>query len=263
MDNIKIENLKYKSGNSIKELSLPVAPACNMMCSFCTKNIECMCNGNSIGVIRRTLTPRQGVNYVLDSLKLDGEIYRIRINGPGEPLANTQTYEVLKRLNVATPKLSFAISTNGLDLYDRVDELASLNVDSIDVSFSAYYDETIAVLYSRIIKAGDVINDYRHIKEELLIGQIEGIKKCIDYGMEVNINSMYFPGINDNDMLAIAALCSKLGVNLIKYVSCYPNGKLKNIHVPTLRELEFKKDEISKLLGFISENGSTGVKQVI
>jgi nitrogen fixation protein NifB len=239
--------------NNIKELSLPVAPACNMMCSFCTKNVECLCNGNKKRYVRRPMTPRQAVNYALESIENDLEIKRFVIDGPGESLVNRQTFEVFRRLNKVLPNYEYKVSTNGLILNEKADELNRLNINIVDVSLNAIYEETISVLYSRIILGENVINDFFEIKEILLKGQLEGIKKCVDYGIEVNVNCMFFPGINDNDILAIASICKNIGVNKVKYISCYPSGKLKNIHIPTLKELSIKKEKISKLLESLGE----------
>ncbi|MEN8907308.1 MAG: radical SAM protein [Clostridiales bacterium] len=243
----------YLNKRKYVELSLPVAPTCNMMCSFCTKNIECLCNVDEPKYIRRILTPRQAVKYAIENVTSNKNINTILINGPGEPLANLQTFEVLRRLNKFLPTYFYSISSNGLDLYDKIDLLAELNVNSILVSFNAIYNETISVLYSRIIKNNEIINDSIKIKEELMKGQIEGIKKCIDYGIKLKVRCMFFPGINDNDIISITSICKQLGVEDIEYISCYPSGKLKNIHIPTLKDLEDKKEEVSRLLKSLGE----------
>lgn len=231
-----------------EELALPVAPSCNMMCNFCSKESDCICNGNNPDSLSKPMTPRQAVNWAVASVNKNKKIKVIRISGPGEPLFNNHTFEVLRRLNTELPEYTYSISTNGLQLDEKVEELEKLNVKEVNVSLNSIYNDTAQKLYSRIVKKNQIVAHSAEMAEILLNSQIEGIKHCVKSGIIVNINTIYFPGINHDDIYTIALKCKEWGVNSMCIISCYPNGKFQKQQIPSLAELVHLKQELSRVL---------------
>ncbi len=246
-----------------EELALPVAPACNMMCNFCSKDSDCICNGNSPEYLSKSMTPKQAVDWALSQTNRNKRIKVIKICGPGEPLCNTQTFEVLRRLNIELPEHIYAISTNGLLLEEKVGELARLNVKIVSVAMNAVYIDTMLKLYSRIIKGSSVIVKSQEMADAILGSQIQGMKLCIGMGINVKINAIYFPGINYEDIIAIAKKCRDIGVKSISIISSYPNGKFIRTVMPSIGELAALQQELSKIVrdveikSFIPANAGT------
>ncbi|MCX8131560.1 MAG: radical SAM protein [Clostridia bacterium] len=234
-----------------EELALPVAPACNMMCNFCSRDSDCICNANNPSVLSRVMTPRQAVNWAVSCANKNKSIKVIKISGPGEPLFNKQTFEVLKRLNVHLPNHIFSISTNGLLLKERIDDLLRLNVGMVEVSLNSIYPESSYKLYSRLIKDERIINDKAKIADTLRESQIEGIKLCIKNGIEVKINTIFFPDINRDDIFNISELCRELGVKSMRLIPALPNGKLKAVHTPSLTEMTMLCELFSKKVSIV------------
>ena len=233
-------------GSWFEELVLPVAPACNMMCNFCSKDSDCMANANNPGVLSKVMTPRQAVGWAVSCANKNKRIKVIRISGPGEPLFNRQTFEVLKRLNTELPGHIYAISTNGLLLKDKIDDLIRLNVKTVDVSINSLYAETSGRLYSRIIKDDRIITDRNRISEELLNNQIEGVKACLKNGIEVMVNTVCLLSINGTDVINIGSLCRELGVESMRLISSSPDGKLKGVRIPDMSEMSMFYETLSK-----------------
>lgn len=231
-----------------EELTLPVAPACNMMCNFCSKDSDCVCNGNSPQFLSKPMTPRQAVNWATLSAGRNRRIRVIRISGPGEPLCNHQTFEVLKRLNAEMPDYIFAVSTNGLLLKERAAELARLNVKMVDVAINAAFEETFEKLYARVMKDSNIVINSARIAGLLLESQLEGIRLCTGYGMTVKVNIVYFPGINEEDIQAIALKCREIGVSAIRIISCGSYGKLRRLRIPNIEELVNLQQKLAKIV---------------
>lgn len=231
-----------------EELALPVAPACNMMCNFCSKDCDCICNGNSPEYLSKPMTPKQAVNWAVSSALRNKRIKIIRISGPGEPLCNSQTFEVLKRLNIEMPDGIYSVYTNGLQLDEKADELARLNVKIVTVSVNAVYPSTIMKLYSRLIKNGNVIMKSANMASSLIESQMDGIRKCLANGIPVKVSSIYFPGINKDDIVALAHRCKEMGINSMTLLSCYPNGKFIRAAVPSISELVSLQHELLRII---------------
>lgn len=229
-----------------EELVLPVAPACNMMCNFCSKDSDCISNANNPGVLTRVMTPRQAVGWAVSCAKKNKRIKVIRISGPGEPLFNRQTFEVLKRLNAELPGYIYGVSTNGLLLKEKIDDLVRLNVKMVEVSINSLYAETSGRLYSRIIKDDRIITDRGSISETLLDSQIEGIKACRKNGIEVRVNTVCLLSINGTDVINIGNLCRELGVESLRLISSSPDGKLKGVRIPDMSEMSMFYETLSK-----------------
>ncbi|MCX7708942.1 MAG: radical SAM protein [Clostridia bacterium] len=230
------------------EITLPVAPACNMMCNFCSKDCDCICNGNSPECLSKPMTPKQAVNWAQTSANKNKRLKIIKISGPGEPLCNSQTFEVLRRLNLEMPDSIYSLYTNGLQLDEKADELARLNVRSVTVSVNAIYPSTIMKLYSRLIKNSSVVMKSPQMASILVESQFKGIKKCMDHGIAVKVSSIYFPGINEDDIPAIAYRCREMGIYAMTLLSCYPNGKFVRAAVPSISELVSLQHELSKIV---------------
>ncbi len=245
----QIISLRDEAVNAwFEELVLPVAPSCNMMCNFCSKDSDCICNGNSPEYLSKVMTPRQAVNWAIATVNKNSRIKVIRISGPGEPLCNTHTFEVLRRLNEELPDYIYSISTNGLLLDEKVNELVRMNVKIVNVSLNAVTTDTGLKLYSRIIKNNEIIVNSDQMAEIIFESTVKGIKKCVENGIKVKVNTVYFPGINNMDLMSIASKCKELGVRSLCIISSSPRGKFSGLRTPNLLEMMGLKEELSRIL---------------
>lgn len=245
----QVITLKEEAINAwFEELVLPVAPACNIMCNFCSRDCDCVCNGNSPDNLSKVMTPRQAVNWAVATARRNSRIRSIRISGPGEPLFNNQTFEVLKRLNEELPGYIYSISTNGLLLDEKINDLVKFNVKIVNISINTLRPETIVKLYSRIIKDNEIIVNSDRIAKIICESVISGIRKCTENGIKVKINTIYFPGINDMEPMQIASRCRDMGVQSLCIVSSRPRGKMSGLRMPNLLEIAGLKEELLKII---------------
>jgi nitrogen fixation protein NifB len=133
-------------------MHLAVAPKCNIKCGYCSRRHDCA-NESRPGVTSRILTPVEGIEKVREVMasELLGPIIKvIGIAGPGDPLANEETFETFKMLDEEFPHLIKCMSTNGLLLPESIDRLNDLGLHSLTVTINALDPEVCAKIYSHI-----------------------------------------------------------------------------------------------------------------
>ena len=145
------------------------------------------------------------------------------IAGPGDPLANEETFETLKRLHKEYPNVIKCISTNGLLLPDKIDLLQKYDVGNITVTLNAIDPEIGAKIYQHVDYQGKRYTGLEGAKL-LLSQQLKGIEMAVERKMFVKINTVYIPGINEDHIPAIAKKVGEMGVynfNLIPLIAQY------------------------------------------
>jgi nitrogen fixation protein NifB len=230
------------------EMQLYVAPSCNMLCNFCSKSSDCLLNGNNPSYLSRTMTPGQAVNWAMSAVARDHRHRVIKISGPGEPLCNHQTFEVFKRLQSRLQDYIFGISTNGLLLEEKLDKLLQLDVSMVDLSINAVAPNIISKLYSKLILDGNVISEPDKVVKILRERQMSALEICRKYKLITKINTLYFPGINDNDIVDVAEMCSNYGISSMCLISGYPGGKFIRMRLPSVEEMTGLQKRISAIV---------------
>lgn len=177
-------------------MDIPVARRCNIKCNYCNREYDCP-NDNEDRVSSKVLSPTQTIKKLRNAVTGNSRLTVIGIAGPGEPLANKETFETLKLINRENPHLIKCLSTNGLLLPDKMDELVELGVDALKVTINATDPETASFIYSWIHYKGE---EYTNTDGAsiLLRNQLEGIRLAVKRGIVVQVNFILIPGINEN-----------------------------------------------------------------
>ncbi len=223
-------------------MHLPVAPKCNIQCNFCNRKYDCT-NESRPGVTSEVLTPEQAVEKIRFVKTKVPYLSVIGIAGPGDPLANEETFRTLELVGKEFPELTLCLSTNGLRLPENVDRLKGLGVKFITVTMNAIDPEVGAKLYDFVHYRG---KNY-HGEEAagiLLKNQQEGIKKAADAGMLVKVNSVLVPGVNAHHLPAVAKRAKELGafiVNILPLIPV-PGTKFENLPAPTAKQRKELQD---------------------
>jgi len=126
---------------------LPVAPACNIQCKYCVRKYDCA-NESRPGVTSTVMSPGEAMDRVRLLMERNDRISVIGIAGPGDPLANDPTFDILSAIHREFPELTLCVSTNGLLLTDRLQDLMKCGVRSITITMSAVTAETAEKIYS-------------------------------------------------------------------------------------------------------------------
>ncbi len=201
-------------------MHIPVAPKCNIQCNYCSRKYDC-CNESRPGVTSAVLTPQQASVKIGEVLKKIPELKVIGIAGPGDPLANEETFEVLELIQKTYPELTPCISTNGLALPEYAERLYSLGVRFVTVTINTDSPEIGAKIYSSVLWKG---KNHTGIEgaEILLENQLEGIRKCCEMGMIVKANIVMIPGINTDNIPELVKNLRSLGIYIINILPLIP-----------------------------------------
>lgn len=229
---------------------LPVAPRCNIKCYYCTKTGDCP-NENRPGTASKTLAPWQAVRKLKKLISQNPRICVVGISGPGDPLANDQTFETLKLVHREFPHMLKCISTNGLLLAEKAQELRECGVTTVSVTVNAVNHEIAGYIYGWIYYDGEVVEgpDGAAI---LVRKQLAGIRAADELGLKVKVNSVLIPGINDFHLPAVAASVKKLGASIMNIVPLVPQAEYTGLQPPTPMQLEDARKRSTLIIGQMS-----------
>ena len=221
-------------------IHLPVAPSCNIQCNYCERKFDCV-NESRPGVTSAVLTPQEALDRTQKVLEENDFIKVVGIAGPGDPLDNDETFETFRLVREKYPDVTLCVSTNGLLLADRFDELAALNVETLTVTMNALDPEIQKNIISMVYYNGERYEG-REAAEILIKNQLEGIQKAVGAGMTVKINTVLIPGINDKHIPELAKKMNEMGVYIMNIMPLINQAAFKDITPPTESERKAIQD---------------------
>lgn len=228
-------------------IHLPVAPDCNLQCGYCVRKYDCV-NESRPGVSSTVLTAEEAIERVEAVVERHGDIAAIGIAGPGDPLANEATFETLDLVRRMYPQSILCVSTNGLALADRVNDLVAVGVRSLTVTINAVMPETAAEVYVWV--TGENGERVRGIDAAayLLDRQWEGLRRAVAAGLVVKVNSVLIPGVNDMELPALAHLASEYGAHMHNVLPLIPQNRFKGLTPPTPADIHAMRAECGEYL---------------
>lgn len=232
---------KFNAGR----IHLPVSPGCNIACRFCDRTINDV--EQRPGVTSKIITPDEANTFIDKALEFVPNIKVAGIAGPGDTLATDYAFETFKKIGESHPELLKCMSTNGLLLYERADELIEIGIDTLTVTVNAVDPAIEAKLNEYVIWHGEKI--YGEEGAKILIeNQLKGIKKVADAGVTVKINTVLVPGINDEHIATIAKTVRELGAIIYNIIPLIPQHQLKDIPKPTCEQIEKARSDAEQFI---------------
>ncbi|GAB7027332.1 radical SAM protein [Geotalea toluenoxydans] len=231
-------------------MHLAVAPRCNIKCGYCSRRHDCA-NESRPGVTSRLLTPEEAmvkVREVMASKVLGSMIKVIGIAGPGDPLANEETFETFRQVGDEFPHLIKCMSTNGLLLPEKIDLLQELGLHSLTVTINAIDPAVGAKIYSHILYQGRKLNGSQAV-EMLIANQLAGLKKAAEFGMTIKVNTVLIPGVNDGQVPLIAEKVKALGAFVMNVLPLIPQADFAAHLPPTEAQLEEVRRANERIIG--------------
>jgi nitrogen fixation protein NifB len=231
-------------------MHLAVAPRCNIKCGYCTRKHDCA-NESRPGVTSKLISPSEAIGKVRDVMasEIIGPVIKvIGIAGPGDPLANDETFETFRLIENEFPHLIKCMSTNGLLLPEKLKILDDLNLCSVTVTVNALDPEVGARIYSHILYHGKQYSG-REAAEILVSNQLEGIKMAAERGMTVKVNTVFIPGVNETQIELLSNTVKKLGASVMNIMPLIPQADFAHVVPPTEAELEEVRNSNEKVIG--------------
>jgi nitrogen fixation protein NifB len=216
-------------------IHLPVSPSCNIQCKFCDRKIND--DEQRPGVTSKVISPEESLGVIKKALELCPEITVIGIAGPGDTLATNSALDTFKLVKEYYPELIKCMSTNGLLLKERADEVIEVGIDSLTVTVNAVDPEIEAKLNSAIAYHGKRYEGIEAAKI-LIENQLKGIEKIAKAGITIKVNTVLVPGINDEHMESIAKAVSKAGASIYNIIPLIPQHELSEVSAPTCAQID-------------------------
>lgn len=220
-----------------ERIHLPVARCCNVKCAFCDGLSAVSCHVQRPGTASRTMPAERAVEVAKRELSRRADLHIVAVAGPGEPLANAATFEVMNKLVDSCPKVHFCLSTNGVLLADRVNKLVRLGIESLSVSMSTSEPATAATIYEWAELCGTRVTGIG-MGKRIVEMQLAGIRQATDAGIHVKINSVLIPEVNDEDIATLAEDAAFAGAELQNIIPLVPCGTMSTYRPPSCEELE-------------------------
>jgi nitrogen fixation protein NifB len=220
---------------------LPIAPACNIQCRYCIRKFDCA-NESRPGITSRVLTPDEAVDRTRALIERSERLSVVGIAGPGDPLVNAATYVTLRHIHWEYPDLTLCVSTNGLLLTDRLEQLMASGVRSLTVTINAVSPETAEKIYSWITYKGRRYEG-KEAAKLLLANQWSGLENAIDAGLIVKVNTVFIPGVNDHEIPLIAERAGKLGADIMNILPLIPQAEFEHVKRPSHAEINRMREK--------------------
>jgi nitrogen fixation protein NifB len=232
----------------VGRVHLPVAPRCNIRCRFCERVVCANLTMQHPGWARQVLSAEEAVRLVHRlAHSHPEERFVVGVAGPGEPLANEETFETLRRVHEAFPVLMKCVSTNGLLLERSLSRLLDVGVTALTVTVNALDSEIGQEIYAWARYDGQTYRG-REAAEVLVHSQMRGIQAALDAGLAVKVNTVLVPGVNDAHVGRLAHHLSEQGARLMNLMPLIPGGQMADRRAPTCEELRQARSECARWL---------------
>jgi len=226
---------------------LSVAPRCNIRCNYCDRRVSDCYHSFRPGVSARIIHATEAVELVGRAIEREPRIRVAGIAGPGEPLANVETFATFQAIRERFPDLILCLSTNGLLLSQHLQELAALGVKTITVTVNSVNPIIGAKIHSY------VNSDHRRLKgveavELLLRKQLQGIEAAVQAGMLIKVNTVLIPGLNDDHLIEVSSEVARRGAWIQNILPLIPLGDFRHCRPPICDELRVAREACERFL---------------
>jgi nitrogen fixation protein NifB len=222
----------FGAATKFGKIHLQIASSCNTGCNYCIPNHS---HASQSGAT--VTTAQEAIEQVRAAAKDDRRLRVVEISGPGDPLSNDITFEILRLIQKEFPHYTRCVATNGLLLPKKIGELKKLGVAVLTITVNAIDPEVGSQIYSYVEYGGKTLQG-KAAFGVLSKNQLEGLMEAADAGMVVKVNSVYIPGINSAHLVEVAKTVKELGAYVHSIMPLIPNGKFAYIAAPSLQEIQ-------------------------
>lgn len=225
----------------VGRIHLPVALQCNIKCRYCEAGV-CTDGLPSVpGATLKVISPSEAVSVVRRAIKAEPCNKIAAVAGPGDPLANHQTFEMLALVKKHFPQLKTCLSTNGLLLPDKVELLHEIGLDFLTVTINALDVTPARKIYKWITVDGKQSRDF----DVLLENQQLGVRLAHELGITVKINTVLIPGINGGEIEKIARWARKYAY-IMNIMPLIPLGEFRGRQRPSCAQMDVARLTVKK-----------------
>jgi nitrogen fixation protein NifB len=126
--------------------------------------------------------------------------------------------------------------------------LEEINLQSLTVTINAIDPDVAGKIYSFILYHGK-----KHTGAEagrvIIANQLEGVKRAVEYGMTVKVNTVLIPGVNDDQIPLIAEQVKELGAFVMNVMPLIPQAEFSHVEPPSPEHLDTIRNANEKIIG--------------
>jgi len=198
-------------------------------------------------VTGQILLPEQALDTVRSSVALAPEITVVGIAGPGDTLATSYAFETFRLIKKEFPKLIKCMSTNGLLLEDKAEEIIETGIDTLTVTVNDVYPNTLAKLVEQITYKGETYRGKEGARI-LIDKQLAGMRLVSDAGAIIKVNTVLVPEINGAHIGEIARTVKEAGASIYNIIPLIPQNEFACCNVPTCAEIDRARTDAEKYI---------------
>lgn len=209
--------MKDKRYRGIEYLRISVTDRCNLRCVYCMpeEGISCLAHDEVLTFDEIITICRSAAELGVSKIKLTG----------GEPLVRKGFIDLVRQIKAVPGIEEITLTTNGLLLEDRLEELIEAGISKINISLDTL--------------------DSQKFKEITRVDGLETvlrvIKQAADHPkVQVKVNSLIAKHLNENEILTLAELAKEMPIS-VRFIEVMPIGLGKNLET-------ISKDEMIAIL---------------
>ncbi|MCI4058881.1 GTP 3',8-cyclase MoaA [Bacillus cereus] len=214
------EMVKDFFGRPLQDLRISVIDRCNFRCTYC---MPAEIFGSDYAFLKDEFLLTFDEIERLAKLFVNIGVRKIRITG-GEPLLRKDLTKLIARLVKIDGLIDIGLTTNAIHLTKQAKALKEAGLHRVNVSLDAIDDDIFKNINGRNINTKPVI---------------KGIIAAKEAGLEVKVNMVVKKGMNDHQVLPMAAYFKEQGITLrfIEFMDVGSTNGWNFDQVVTKREL--------------------------
>lgn len=210
----KVDRMQDSYGRSIDYMRVSITDRCNLRCRYCMPaGIE--------QVSHEEILTYEQIELICQGAARAG-IRKIKVTG-GEALVRRGCTEFIGRLKRIPGIDQVTLTTNGILLKQYLPELLKNGLDAVNISLDTLHRDT----YEKIT-GKDALDQVR-----------DSIILAVKSGLQIKINTVLQPGINEDEWLALSELAKNDPID-IRFIEMMPIGYGKEFEPISNKELQQK-----------------------
>ena len=229
--------MKDKRYRGIEYLRISVTDRCNLRCVYCMpeEGISCLTHDE-------LLTFEEIVTICKSAAALG--VSKIKLTG-GEPLVRRDFTSLVKQIKAIPGIEEITLTTNGILLDNRLEELIEAGITKINVSLDTL--------------------DPKRFKEITRIDGLETVLKAIKRAsshpkIQVKINSLIAKHLNEQEIISLAELAKRMPIS-VRFIEVMPIGLGRHLETISKNEMiEILEKQYGKLTPYEGKLGNGPAK---
>ncbi|HHT7189310.1 TPA: GTP 3',8-cyclase MoaA [Bacillus cereus] len=189
------EKVKDFLGRPLQDLRISVIDRCNFRCTYC---MPAEVFGPDYAFLKDEFLLTFDEIERVAKLFVSIGVKKIRITG-GEPLLRKDLTKLIERLVKIDGLIDIGLTTNAIHLTKQAKALKEAGLHRVNVSLDAIDDDVFKEINGRNVNTKPVI---------------KGIMAAKEAGLEIKVNMVVKKGMNDHQVLPMAAYFKEQGISL-------------------------------------------------